>query len=128
MNWLITKTRKNAPDTVFKDVRICGGNTLNNDEALTWYNYLKDVLDEGNTHQLAGSFDRFAAFFTAVRANGHHATADEMHNVMEAMVGLEYGMQTGIWWGAAEYARGEFCKASQGERLAYAEHRNNWRG
>jgi hypothetical protein len=33
-----------------------------------------------------------------VRASGHHATNDELHNVMEAMVGAEYGMQTGIWW------------------------------
>ena len=38
------------------------------------------------------------------------------------------GMQTGIWWGWAEYARGEFCKASRtgGERLAYAENRPKW--
>lgn len=36
------------------------GNTLNSDQALPWYNYLKDQLDEGNTHQLAGSFDNFA--------------------------------------------------------------------
>ena len=105
---------------------MCGGNTLNSDQALPWYNYLKDQLDEGNTHQLAGSFDNFAQFFTTVREDGKHATGDEMHNVMEAMVGLEYGMQTGIWWGWAEYTRGEFCKASHGERLAYAEHRPNW--
>ena len=103
-----------------------GGNTLNCDQALPWYNYLKDQLDEGNTHQLAGSFDNFAQFFTTVREDGKHATADEMHNVMEAMVGLEYGLQTGVWWGSAEYTRGEFCKASHGERLAYAEHRPNW--
>lgn len=110
----------------FDNIRICGGNTLNCDRALPWYNYLKEVLDEGNTHQLAGSFDNFAGFYTTLRENGAHATGDEMHNVMEAMVGLEYGMQTGIWWGPAEYARGEFCKASHGERLAYAEHRPNW--
>ena len=115
--------RKNSH---FDTIRICGGNTLNCDEALPWFNALSEYLDEGNTHQLAGSFDNFAAFFTAVREAGKHATADEMHNVMEAMVGLEYGMQTGIWWGPAEYARGEFCKASHGERLAYAEHRDNW--
>jgi len=83
-------------------------------------------LDEGNTHQLAGSFDNFASFFTTVRANGDHATADECHNVMEPMVGVEYGLQTAIWWGTAEYARGEFVKASDGARLAYAEHRPNW--
>lgn len=113
-------------NTRFNNVRICGGNTLNCDEALPWYNYLKGRLDEGNTHQLAGGFDSYANFFKTVRANGHHATADELHNVMEAMVGVEYGMQTGIWWGTAELARGEFCKASDGKRLGYAEHRTNW--
>lgn len=115
--------RKN---TRFDSIRISGGNTLNNDQALPWYNYLKTRLEEGNTHQLAGSFDNFAAFYTAVRANGDHATGDELHNVMEAMVGAEYGMQTGIWWGTAEYARGEFVKATDGVRLGYAEHRPNW--
>ncbi len=113
-------------NSFFDGIRVSGGNTLNADQALNWYNYLKDNLDEGNTHQLAGSFDNYAAFFQAVRANGHHATNDELHNVMEAMVGVEYGMQTGIWWGTAELTRGEFCKASGGERLAYAEHRPNW--
>ena len=110
----------------FENVRISGGNTLNTDEALVWYTPLKDRLDEGNTHQLAGTFDNYAGFFETVRADGNHATNDELHNVMEAMVGSEYGMQTGIWWGTAEYARGEFVKASDGERLAYAEHRDNW--
>lgn len=110
----------------FDTIRICGGNTLNCDQALPWYNYLKSKLEEGNTHQLAGSFDNFATFYQTVRANGDHATGDELHNVMEAMVGAEYGMQTGIWWGTAEYARGEFVKASDGKRLGYAEHRTNW--
>lgn len=115
--------RKNSR---FDNIRISGGNTLNNDQALVWYNQLKGRLDEGNTHQLAGSFDNYANFYQTVRANGHHATNDELHNVMEAMVGVEYGMQTGIWWGTAELARGEFVKASDGVRLGYAEHRPNW--
>jgi len=110
----------------FDTIRISGGNTLNTDQALPWYNTLKDRLDEGNTHQLAGSFDNYASFFQTVRANGDHATNDELHNVMEAMVGVEYGMQTGIWWGTAEFARGEFVRASDGKRLGYAEHRPNW--
>ena len=110
----------------FDSIRICGGNTLNTDQALSWYNYLKTKLDEGNTHQLAGSFDNYASFFQTVRTNGDMGTADELHNVMEAMVGVEYGMQTGIWWGTAELARGEFVKASDGVRLGYAEHRPNW--
>jgi hypothetical protein len=110
----------------FSTIRLSGGNTLNADAALPWYNAIKARLNEGNTHQLAGSFDSFANFFQAVRADGKYATGDEMHNVMEAMVGVEYGMQTGIWWGTAELARGEFVKANHGQRLAYAEHRPNW--
>ena len=112
--------------TRFSNIRLSGGNTLSTDAALDWYNYLKDRLDEGNTHQLAGSFDNYAGFHQTVQANSHHGTNDELHNVMEAMVGVEYGMQTGIWWGTAELARGEFVKASDGERLGYAEHRPNW--
>ncbi len=108
------------------NIRLSGGNTLNTDQANPWYNFLKPRLDEGNTHQLAGSFDNFASFFQNVAASGDHATDDELHNVMEAMVGVEYGLNTGIWWGTAERARGEFVKASDGKRLAYSEHRPNW--
>ena len=75
-----------------------GGNTLNCDEALPWYNALKDYLDEGNTHQLAGSFDNYALFFQTVKNDGKVVTADELHNVGEAIVGVEYGMENGIWW------------------------------
>ena len=113
-------------DEFFKDIRVSGGNTLNCDEALKWYNGLLPYLDEGNTHQLAGSFDNYAKFFETVRANGHYATADELHNVMEAMVGVEYGMQSGIWWGFDGRARGEYCRATFGDRLAYGEDRPHW--
>lgn len=124
------KSLKQDFDGVYDDVRICGGNTLNDDKAYEWWSYLKAYLDEGNTHQLAGNFDNYASFFEKVRAAGHHATADELHNTMEAMVGVEYGMQTGIWWGSADYTRSQFMKATYqgnpGQRLGYAEHRNNW--
>lgn len=110
----------------FDNIRITGGNTLSAAEAEPWYDFLKDRLDEGNTHQLNGSFDDYAGFFQTVTADGNRAINDELHNVMEAFVGAEYGMQTGIWWGTAERARGEFVKTSDGQRLGYAEHRSNW--
>ena len=113
-------------DEFFEGIRVSGGNTLNSDKALEWYEGLLPYLDEGNTHQLAGSFDNYAKFFETVRANGHYATADELHNVMEAMVGVEYGMQSGIWWGFDGRARGEFCRATFGDRLAYGEDRPHW--
>ena len=118
--------RLTQADPYFEGIRISGGNTLNCDEALKWYNGLSPYINEGNTHQLAGSFDNYAKFFTTVRNNGHYATADELHNVMEAMVGVEYGMQTGIWWGFDGRARGEFCRATFGDRLVYGEDRAHW--
>lgn len=114
-------------DPYFDGKRISGGNTLNTDKALEWYDFLKPSgINEGNTHQLAGSFDNYASFFEQVRANGDYASNDELHNVMEALVGYEYGMQMGIWWGPANYARGEMVKAFDGERIGYAEHRSKW--
>ena len=108
-------------------VAIVGGNTLNNDKAWEWYNGGKQYYDWGNTHQLAGSFDNFASFFKRVSDEGKVGYADEMHNVGEAMIGLEYGMTVGIWWGFDSRARGEFCDISRnGVRLAYDELRSKW--
>ncbi|HLP78397.1 MAG TPA: hypothetical protein VK327_15950, partial [Candidatus Paceibacterota bacterium] len=112
----------------FSGIQLYGASTLNNDNAATWYNTLNGwgYLEAGCTHQLAGTFDNYAAFYQSVRANGDLGVNDELHNVMEGMVGAEYGMQVAIWWGSAERARGEFVKASDGKRLGYAEHRANW--
>lgn len=117
-----------AADEDLAGIRISAGNTLNCDNASYWYNYMKPYVTEGNTHQLAGSFDSYAAFFAEVVADGNHATADELHNVGEAIVGVEYGMQTGIWWAFDGVARGDFCIANTtgGARLGYAEDRDSW--
>ena len=116
-------------DPFFDGIRLCGGNTLNTDRAWDWYESLRDVIEEGNTHQLAGSFDNYANFFTKVRAEGKLTANDELHNVGEAIIGVNYGMQTGIWWGFDSHARGQFCHDSQeGVRLAYGEDRAHWTG
>lgn len=114
-------------DPYFDNIRVCGGNTLNCDRALPWYNALKEYLDEGNTHQLAGSFDTYANFFSTVKADGKVVTGDELHNVGEAIVGVQYGMETGIWWGFDAKARGQFMHDSnEGVRLGYGEDRPHW--
>ncbi len=116
-----------SEDSELKNIRISAGNTLNCDQADAWYSYMKPYVSEGNTHQLAGDFDHYAAFWQKVRQDGNHATADELHNVMEAIVGIHYGMQTGIWWGYDAAARGEFCKASYyGKEIGYGENRSAW--
>ncbi|MBR4238429.1 MAG: RICIN domain-containing protein [Prevotella sp.] len=111
----------------FKDIDITGGNTLNNDRALEWYNGLKPYVKWGNTHQLAGSFDTFVDFYKRVVADGNYAYADELHNVGEAMVGAEYGVKAAVWWGFDSRARGEFCRISNhGSRIGYGENRGAW--
>ena len=119
--------QKLRQDEFFKDIRICGGNTLNADVALDWYRELKDYLDEGNTHQLSGSFYNYANFFRTVKNDGKVATADELHNVGEAIVGVNYGMENGIWWGFDSKARGQFClDSNEGVRIGYGENRGAW--
>ena len=121
----IARLIKEDPD--LEGIRVCGGNTLNCDKALNWYNYMKPYIDEGNTHELAGSFNNYALFFQQVRKDGNHATADEMHNTMEAFIAVHYGLQTGIWWGYDGVARGDFCKAAYGgHELGYGENRSAW--
>ena len=110
----------------FANVKLCGGNTLNNDRATEWYNYCRQYLDEGNTHQLAGSFDNFASFYERVAADGKVGVADELHNILECMVASHYGMTKGIWWGTAEHTRSQFMRATRGTRLGYAENRARW--
>jgi len=111
----------------FADIAIVGGNTLNDDKAWTWFSEGQEYYQWGNTHQLAGSMANYASFHQRLNQLGKTGYNDEMHNVAEAMIGLEYGMTVGIWWGFDSRARGEFCDISRnGERMAYAEHRNNW--
>ncbi|MBR6196960.1 MAG: RICIN domain-containing protein [Bacteroidaceae bacterium] len=110
-------------DSWFNGKRLMTGSTLNCSEAWGWFSATQTYADEGNTHQLAGTFADFKSFFQRVKAAGKVVTEDELHNTMEAMVGANYGLNNGIWWGTAEHTRSQFCRASDGNgyRLAYAE-------
>ncbi|MDQ3814586.1 MAG: RICIN domain-containing protein, partial [Armatimonadota bacterium] len=110
----------------FAGVQMSGPSTLNADAASRWYQPLKNRLDRATTHALAGSMDSYINFFRNAIADGKIADNPEPHNLAEVIAGAEYGLQSAIWWGTAELARGEFVKASDGERLAYAEDRPRW--
>ena len=102
--------------------RVCGPNTLNTDRAVEWYATMKDNIDVINTHQLAGSFEHLVSFWDTGINAGKRAAADEMHNVMEAMVVMNHGGEYGTWWGYDGVARAEFSRmTSKGGQLAYNE-------
>jgi hypothetical protein len=62
----------------------------------------------------------YVGFIQHVTASGGIPFEPEAHNLAEAIIGANYGLQGAIWWGTAERARGDFVKASQGRELGYA--------
>ena len=115
-------------NSVLKDIDIAGPSCLNCDYANSWWSTMKDAVDIGNTHQLAGTFDTFASFYAAVQASGKKSAGDEMHNINDALVGMNYGMSHGIWWSDfGGYTRAELGRTSNnGSRIAYRENRSAW--
>jgi hypothetical protein len=112
--------------TNFPGTLMAGGSTLNNDNALTWFNSIAARAAIGTTHCLAGTASTYVNFIQNVVASNAAPYNPELHNVMEAMMGVNYGLKGGIWWGTAELARGNFVKACQGQRLGYAEDLGKW--
>ena len=112
--------------TNFTNSAMAGGSTLNNDAALTWFKAVSSRATIGTTHCLAGSAATYVSFLQAVAASNAVPFNPELHNVMEAIMGVNYGLKGGIWWGTAEQARGNFVKACQGQRLGYADDLTKW--
>jgi len=110
----------------FAGTLMAGGSTLNTDPAVSWFNTVAGRASVGTTHCLAGSAASYVNFLQTVTAYNAMPINPELHNVMEAIMGVNYGLQGGIWWGTAERARGEFVKACQGKRLGYVDDLAKW--
>ena len=110
------------------DMDIAGPSCLNPDYAYSWWNTMKDAVQIGNTHQLAGSYDSFAGFYQRVTADGKKSAGDEMHNINDALIGMNYGMTLGVWWSDyGGYTRAELGRATgDGRMIGYKENRATW--
>ena len=107
--------------------RVFGPNTLNNSEGKTWYSTVKDNINFINTHQLAGSFSDYISFWDTGINDGKRAIADEMHNVLEAMISMNHGAEYGAWWAYDGVARAEFSHlVADGSQIAYKEDADHW--
>ena len=108
--------------------KVYGPSTLNSTQAGTWYNTVKNNINFANTHQLSGTnFSDWTSFLTTAHNDGKTPIADEMHNVMEAMVCANYGGSAGTWWGFNGVTRGEYAVAlANGKQLAYKERPSEW--
>lgn len=113
-------------DASFKSTQLAGPAVLNIDNAFAWWDPIKNRADLGTMHILNGSFDSYVKFIKTVKRTKAVPFNPEIHNLVEAIAGAEYGLEGGIWWLAADEARGSFAKACQGKRLGYAEVREKW--
>lgn len=112
--------------TEFTGAAMAGGSTMSTDHAASWYDALNGRAAIGTTHCLYGSVANYVDFIQHVAATHGTPVNPEGHNVVEAIIGAEYGLNAMIWWGTAELTRGRFVRASQGVRLGYGEDRTNW--
>ena len=108
--------------------RVFGPSTLNSTEAKKWYPTVKNNVNYANTHQLAGDkFTDYTGFWQQAYADGKLPVADEMHNVMEPMVCINYGGVAGTWWGWEGITRGEYVRMiNNGRQLVYKERPGEW--
>ena len=123
---VVSRMLREHPTT--KNIDVCGPNTLNPDYAYSWWDIMKNDVQIGNTHQLAGTFDSFAGFYDKVAKSGKKSAGDEMHNINDALIGMNYGMSAGIWWSDyGGYTRAELgCASNDGSRIGYKENRALW--
>ncbi len=112
--------------TNFPGATMAGGSTLNDDNAVSWFNSVSPRATTGTTHCLAGSVSGYVNFLQTVAAGNAVPFNPEVHNVCETIIGANYGLKAAVWWGTAELARGNFVKACQGTRLGYADDWANW--
>lgn len=112
--------------TNFPGTAMAGGSTLDCDSATSWYDFIASRVSLGTTHCLAGSFSSYVTFMQNVIAAGDTPFHPEAHNLVETIIGANYGLGGAIWWGTAELARGNFVNACQGQRLGYADDWTKW--
>ena len=110
----------------FAGVRMAGGTTLNCDNATSWYDAVASRASIGTTHCISGSVAGYVGFIQTVLANSAMPLNPEIHNLGEAIIGANYGLQGGMYWLTCELTRGSFCTACQGQQLGYAEDWANW--
>ena len=108
----------------FQNTHLFGPSVLNSDLAQGWYDQLPEAT-AGSSHLLAGSLTSYINFIQHVNNDGKPFINPEIHSMGEILVGAEYGMELGMVWAEVLRGRGTLIRASDGQRLGYAEDRAN---
>jgi len=105
---------------------MAGPTTLDDDNALSWFDTIYPPASIGTTHCLAGTAANYVNFIQSLMADNAMPLNPEAHNLGEAIMGANYGLEGVAWWGPAELARGSFANACKGKQLGYSDNWNNW--
>jgi hypothetical protein len=80
-----------SPD--FSGSLLAGATTISTDDAASWYGALGGQAAVGTTHALTGSVASYVNFIQQVEAHGGVPFDPEVHNLAEAIIGANYGLQ-----------------------------------
>lgn len=104
----------------FQNTLLLAPSTLNSDNAQWWYDQVPEA-SAGSSHLLAGSLTSWINFIDHVNNDGKPFINPEIHSMGEILSGAERGMEMGMVWADVLRGRGTLIRASDGDRLGYAE-------
>ena len=110
--------------TEFQNTLMVAPSTLNSDVAQGWYDGVPEAT-AGSSHLLAGTLTNWTNFIDHVHDSGNPFVSMELHSMGEMLAGAERDMQIGMIWADVLRGRGTLIRASDGERLGYAEDLGN---
>ncbi len=117
LNSVITQL-KTYPE--FANTLMVAPSVLNSDLAQGWYDAVPQAT-AGSSHLLAGSLTSYTNFITHVNNTGKPFVAPELHSMGEILASADRGTEAGMVWADVLRGRGTLIRASDGDRLAYAE-------
>ncbi len=108
------------------DVPRCGPSTLSTTPVKKWYGEIRRNVEYGGTHTLGGTMREYIDFIKRVHRDRRKFVNPEAHSLVEAIVGIEHGIESVCWWDQVNVERAAFMRACLGKRLAYVAVEENW--
>lgn len=114
--------QKMKTDIDFIGIPLVGPSPINAGHAQEEYDEMKNTLDWGATHAINGIGEKYINFVKQVQDDGKPYWGSEIHNLVEMLIGAEYGAIGGLWWSPIKVNQGLFQQYNQrGNRLGYTE-------
>jgi len=108
------------------DVPRAGPSTLSTTPVERWYSTIKKNVEYGATHTLGGTMEEYINFIRQTKREKKKFMNPEAHSLVEAIVGIEEGIDSVCWWDQATTERSAFMRACKGKRIAYEAVPENW--